>query len=243
MLLLVLQFWSQLSKGHWGLCQKSEACLPTSVNELIWWCENRSPWAFNKRTLKNNFGLFTRWNILNPVRDCSLYSNRTCKHPRVFFCYTEHQSISKSSAPLRWKLSDVLYHSQTHQRSSPSLEWGQKIIILFLPAEQRWAQESSREVIASPQCEGWWELQERTLRVLREAEIVLQGGLTRRGRVEWGGVGWGKIGELTCWRGQSTSLSPLQTHLSLPCQSRREIFVFITAGWLQGLQVLPTCLF
>lgn len=38
------------SKGHWGLRQKSEACLPGLLNELISWCENESTGALNMKT-------------------------------------------------------------------------------------------------------------------------------------------------------------------------------------------------
>lgn len=110
---------------------------------------------------------------------------------------------------------------------------------LFLPVEQGWAAGNGREAIASLKWEGLRELQE---------------GAGGRGSWKVGfrdedwqrerGMAGGRLGELTCRsRGQSSPLSPLKTHLSPPYWSRGEIFVFITAGLLQGLQLLPTCLF
>lgn len=62
------------------------------------------------------------------------------------------------------------------------------------------------------------------------------------------GMGGEKIGGADLSeKGTKPPLSPLQTHLSppsvFPSSPSGEIFVFITAGLLQGLEILPTCLF
>ena len=160
-------------------------------------------------------------------------------------CYWALQSISAQYCPVASSKTRAKWNTAwPYQRPNLLQARESKKIMLLLPVEQRWAGENSKEAIASLQCEGLCELQERADQGMGEPEGGLEGGMTEREREEWGGIGWRETGELTCWRrGQSTPLCPLQTHLSSPYWSKREIFVFITAGWLQGLQGQPTCLF
>lgn len=99
----------------------------------------------------------------------------------------------------------------------------------------------------------WWARMRRRVRLRSDSISAiwrLAGAPGARGLVCLGGGDRNEVGQggerLQGWpsgEGDKAALSFQQTQLSLPHWCKGEIFVFINAGWLRELWVVPTCLF